>query len=401
MNDAPHESWSRQVFAPAMSPRESTVSLFCGVYGPRWIDNAIKSIEGQSVAPIQVVIAVNSPAQDIVERLLKYQRSSKHSVWIAVNERNLGPAGSFLRNRDLVNSPWTIGIHQDDVYLRHHVSVLQDMARQSTWETLALFTSLGGISENGHRPTSPPPMDNAHLRGASSWVLVPEIIRRHPFPTPAMAVRSDYALSDMAWYDSGAPDSEWFARLACVGTLDASDEVTVLYRQPVDSESSRTDWNTRAWLWSASLSRIIGSPEFLLMLQSVPQGSRDAFAQSLLTAIPARYPSSPLFDWLGFLAAQRMCEAWEYREIVALEHVASTLAQWGPSAATRSLETLSGRPMPYRSSTELSGLLGRAPRRPWLEVKGRDAYRRYGHKLPPMLRKISLSAYKAMRGGAS
>lgn len=401
MSGTPIESWSRQVFAPEKATSDVAATVFCGIYGPRWIDNAIQNLERQVAAPAQVVMALNSQDQGIVERLLDFQISSRHEVWIAVNERNLGPAGSFYRNRDLVRAPWTISMHQDDVYLEQHVSVLTEMAARAETDTIGLFTSMGGISEDGQRTMSPPPMVNSHLRGAPSWALVPEIIRRHPFPTPTAAVRSECVVPSMAWYDSGAPDSEWLARLACSGTFDASDEITVLYRQPMDSESSRTDWSTRAWLWSASLNRILSSPEFGFLLQRMPNRERDAFATALLDAIPARYPSSDLFGYLQFLAAQRMCDAWAYRADVPLGFVSSTLATWGPSAATRSLEDLSGRPMATRSSTELSGLLGQAPRRPWLEVKGRDAYRRYAHKLPPRVRTMSLSAYKAMRGGAS
>lgn len=393
--------WPRRVIAPARREVDRTLAAFCGIHGDRWVRNAIESMEHQSVRPIQIVIAVNGNGGEAVAFLTDYQSTSPHEVWVVVNESNLGPAGSFDRNRDLIEACWTAFLHQDDIYLPSHLEVLRAMALTSSDSTVALFTALGGISEDGQREMAPPPMENARLRRQRSWRVVPEIIRQHPFPTPAAAIRSDLKTPGIAWYDSGAPDSEWFTRLACVGSVDVIDQVTVLYRQPPDSESSKTDWYTRAWLWAASLSRIIDSSEFFLMLQEIPLAHRDEFAEAILSAIPARYPSAPLFEYLQFLAAQRMCQAWDYTDHASLTFVAQTISQWGPGAATTSLEALLGESIVPTSNSHASQLLGRAPRTTWLEAKGREAYRRYGHKLPVGTRRASVAAYRAFRGRAT
>lgn len=401
MNEADVNPWPRRIFAPEPREIDTTVAAFCGVFGRRWVVNAIANVERQSIEPVQVVMAVNGYDTNILGSLLEFQSTSPHEVWISVNETNLGPTGSYFRNQDLIRGEWTAFLHQDDVYLESHLAVLRTMAVQSAGDTVALFTSMGGISEDGKRRTAPPPMDNAALRGRESWLVVPEIIRRHPFPTPALAVRSNASVPDLAWYDSGAPDSEWFARLACVGTLDATDLVTVLYRQPTDSESSKTDWHTRAWLWSASLNRLIMSPEFYGLLCVIPSPNRRAFAEALLAAIPARYPASGLYRYLQFMAAQRMCDAWAYTEDASLGFISSLLGQWGPSAATQSLEALSGRPTVSESDHTALELIGESPRVSWLEYAGRSAYRRYGHRLPHVVARASLSAYRAVRKGAT
>lgn len=401
MTEVDASPWPRQVLAPPPRDVNLTLAAFCGVFGSRWVENAIDNVERQSVEPVQVVMALNGHDADVLARLSQFQATSPHEVWIVVNETNLGPMGSFQRNRDLIRATWTAFLHQDDIYLEPHLEVLRDLAMSSPPTAVALFAGMGGVSEDGQKRTAPPPMDNAALRGEPPWVVVPEVIRRHPFPTPTLAVRTRTDVGGMAWYDSGAPDSEWFARLALLGTIHATDELTVLYRQPADSESSGTDWHTRAWLWSVSLARIVMSQEFLMMLRAMPRERRSAFAKELLLAIPARYPSAELFEYLQFVAAQRMCEAWDYTEVVSLGRVASTLAQWGPSAATRSIDSLSNGEGSPASDSRVNDLLGNAPRRSWLEKRGRSAYRRYGHKLPTGLRNASLMAYKAVRGGAS
>jgi len=393
-------AWTRQVIPPRVGDCDDTVAVFCGIYGQRWIGNAIDSLETQTTFPVQVVMAINGHDSRVVERVTDYQRNSRHRVWVAINAVNIGPAGSYHRNRDLIQVPWTIFMHQDDVYLEDHITVMRDMASRSSPKTLGLFTSLGGISEDGARRVAPPPMDNSLLRSAPSWIVVPEIIRQHPFPTPAGAVRTDTQFAGMAWYDSGAPDSEWFTRLACRGLLDATDEVTVLYRQPSDSESSRTDWHTRAWLWSASLDRIFSSPEFYELLCTMPEAHRSTFAEALLKAIPSRYPTSELFRFLQFMAAQRMCETWVYREPVSRAFIAGTLSQWGRSAALESLVSLGAEPA-SAGQVGSSNLLGALPRRSWADATTRAIYRRYGHRLPARLQRSSLSVYKAWRKGAS
>lgn len=393
--------WSRHVFAPKRRDVDATVAVFTGIHGSRWVGNATESLDKQSLDPVQAVFAINGRDDVALSHLTRFQRESRHEVWVVVNERNIGPAGSYQRNRDLIRAPWTVFMHQDDVYLAPHLETIREMAVRASDDTVALFTALGGISEDGTARTTPPPMDGAKLRQQPPWILVPEIIRKHPFPTPAVATRSCVHPEGMAWYDSGAPDSEWFARLACRGTVNAIDDVTVLYRQPADSESSRTNWHTRAWLWSASVERILSSPEFLHLLDGIPRDQRTPFAQALLSSIPARYPSSPIFRYLQFLAAQRLCQAWDYKEERSVAFLEDFLAQWGPSAAVTSLEALSGRQPQATSDPAGTALLGSSPRIPRLEGAGRLAYRRYGYLLPVKMRSATLKAYRGLRKGAS
>jgi hypothetical protein len=404
--DASASRWSRTIYAPDGplvdgTEADDTVCAFAGVFGDQWVDNLVESLERQNIGPLQCVLAINGPNERALNRLLDFQRRTHHHVTVVVNERNLGPLGSWYRNRDLLLRPWIAFFHQDDVYLDDHVLTLKRMAGNANQGTVGLFTSLGDLQGGDHGAGTSAPMANRHLRLKSPQVLVPEIVRRHPFPTPTFALRAAVDVADMAWYDSGAPDSEWFARLACQGSLDSSDEVTVLYRRPLDSESSKTDWKTRAWLWSLSLSRLLTSREFRHLLVDLPPGERDKFARRMLQAIPARYPSSPIFTYLQFLAAQEMATAWDYGDGESGPWLLDALSAWGHSASTISLQSLTGKKHPTPHAAPVDALLGDPIRRAAWDRAGRRAFTKVGHRLPRTLQERIVRAYGSWRRGSS
>ena len=373
----------------------STVGVFLGIYGDQWVDNAIASVERQDAGPLDVVVAVNGDWPRAVQRLAGWQGSTRHSVTIALNGRNLGPLGSWYANRDLVTAPWVSFLHQDDEYLPEHVPYLEAVARTAPPEVLAVFTSMEGMDPSG-RTVPAPPMDNEYLNMASAEVTLPAVLRRHPLPTPALMIRYPEALvTDLAWYDSGAADSEWFARLACRGKFRIISDVTVRYRASPHSESHSTGWQSRAWQWAQSLDRFINSDDFVHALTEIPEETREAFCRGVLNAIPARYPDAPIFGFLQFAASQRMAHVWGYPGGSPTDFLARYLAAEPGSAALRNLEALTGRAGTESTGTveaTLAALLGQPPRRGKTEETGRAIFQRYGHLLP---RSTQMAAYRA------
>ena len=371
------------------------MTIFLGIYGHHWVQTAIASVERQDTEPLAVVAAVNGDWPQAVRELVEWQGSTRHAVTIALNGRNLGPLGSWYANQDAVTSPWVAFLHQDDEYLPDHLPRLESAANQAPADVLGVFTSMEGIDQAG-RPASAPPMDNRLLDMAPTTVTLPAVLRRHPLPTPAMMIRYPEAVvPDLAWYDSGAPDSEWFARLACRGRFRVLDDVTMRYRSSPNGESSSTGWRSRTWQWAHSLDRLISSEDFSTALSAVPVNARDDFSRDILEAIPARYPASPIFGFLQFAAAQRMAQAWGYPSGNATGFLATYLATDPGSAALRNLEALTGRvgTKPTRAvDANLSSLLGEPPRRGRAEEGGRAVFQRYGHLLP---RKAQMAAYRA------
>jgi hypothetical protein len=374
------------------------MGVWVGLVGDRWVSNAIDSVERQTQNCLDVVAVLNGPSEGAEQQLTAWQQTSRHSITVAVNDRNLGPLGSWYTNRDLIITPWVALFHQDDVYLEHHISTLAAASASAPNDVVAVFTTMEGIAEDG-TPQAAPPMRNRHLDLAPSVVTVPEIIRRHPLPTPASALRNPAGYVDgLAWYDSGANDSEWFAHLACRGRFRVLADVTVQYRQPATSESSQTGWESRAWQWAQSLDRLVQSEDFGSFLGTLSPGQRHDAAQSILDAIPARYPASPAFAFLQFAAAQRMAEVWDYAPGPATDLLLDFLAAGGKSAATRNLESLVGSStVADPRSGDVTALLGVAPQAGRADRLGRTLYKRYGHRLPSWAQDAAYSMYDRIR----
>lgn len=364
--------------------------------------NAIASTERQEIDRAEVVAAVNGHFPDALRLLREWQATSRHRVTVVLNSRNLGPLGSWYLNQDLLTAPWVALMHQDDVYLPQHLPTLLRAAQSAPDDVLAVFGAMSGIDEaNNH--VAAPPMANQHLDMAPTSVTLPAVLRRHPLPTPAVMLRNPQGYVDsLAWFDSGAPDSEWFARLACRGRFRVLDTVTMRYRLSPGSESQSTGWYSRAWQWAQSLDRLIHSDDFGLALVAAPPEVRSSFATDLLDAIPARYPTSPIFRFLAFAAAQRMATAWQYEPGPATDLMATCLAADPGSAATRNLAGIVGVPSQHPShpaDDTVGVLLGDPPTRGRLEESGRAAYRRFGHLLPPAARMHAYRLYDRLWAG--
>lgn len=390
----PVSATDREIYRPQDPGGPLSVGVFIGIHGDHWVGNAIASIERQEIDRVEVVAAVNGHFPNALRLLREWQATSRHAVTVVRNARNLGPLGSWYLNRDLLAAPWVAVMHQDDVYGARHLPVLMAAAEQAPADVLAVFSSMSGIDE-ADRPLAPPPMDNSHLDLAPTWQTLPAILRRHPLPTPAVLLRNPAGFVDgLAWYDSGAPDSEWFATLACRGRFRILPEITMRYRTSPSSESHSTGWESRAWQWAQSVDRIVNSRDFAMAMSNVPAERRGEFAEDLLSAIPARYPQSPIFGFLQFVAAQRMAAAWGYEAGPATQLLARYLAIAPESAASRNLLGITGQektPHDARVAPELEALLGPPPDRGRVEEAGRDAYRRWGHLLP---RRAQMGAYR-------
>ena len=392
----------RKIYRPENPGGACAVGVFIGIHGDHWVGNAIASVDGQEIERAEVVAAVNGNFLDAVRDLRQWQATSRHRVTVVQNSGNLGPLGSWHLNQDLLTAPWSALMHQDDHYLPHHLTTLLRTAGSAPDDVLAVFGAMAGMDELG-REVAAPPMDNQHLDMAPTAVTLPAILRRHPLPTPAVMLRHPQSyVDDLAWYDSGAPDSEWFARLACRGRFRVLDTVTMRYRLSPGSESQSTGWNSRAWQWAQSVDRLIHSNDFGRALIAVPSEARNSFATDLLEAIPARYPSSAIFGFLAFAAAQRMATAWQYEPGPTTDLLATYLAADPGSAATRNLAGITGVPShdpSQRANDTVGVLLGEPTTRGRLEDSGRAAYRRFGHLLPPTARMRAYRLYDRLWAG--
>ena len=381
------------IFEGAPRPVVADISVFLGIFGSAWVDNAIASVEQQAGGVFHVVAAVNGPDSVATQRLSTWAHQSKHLVTVVQNNSNLGPLGSLYRSLDLMSTPWIATLHQDDIYLPNHLDVHRSQLREAGPEVVASFTQMEGVSEDGATRTVGVPQVSEGLDRGLSPALLLGILRRHPLAAPTLAFHKDRAfVHDLVWFDSGAPDSEWYARLACRGTFRVSAQVTTLYRDTPVSESRQTDRQTRAWQWAQSLNRLLLSADFHDLAVTITPGDRDQFARELLEAIPSRYPDSPIFGFLQYAAAQKLTNAWDYSDQETLDFLYSVLEGLGESAAANTLAPqCSSSHIPRPADT--AAVLGALPEKGRLHRAGRTAYQRFGHRLSPATRKRLYSIY--------
>ena len=377
----------------APRPVASDISMFLGIFGSAWVDNATASAEQQAGGAFHVVAAINGPDPVATQRLSTWANKSKHLVTVVQNNLNIGPLGSLHRSLDLISTPWVATLHQDDIYLPNHLDVHRSQLREAGPEIVASFTQMEGVSEDGATRTVGVPQASEGLDRGMSPDLLLGILRRHPLAAPTLAFHKDRAfVRDLVWFDSGAPDSEWYARLACRGTFRVSTEVTTLYRDTPISESRQTDRETRAWQWAQSVNRLLLSADFHDLAVTIAPSDRDQFSRELLESIPSRYPDSPIFGFLQYTAAQTLANAWDYSSQEALDFLYSTLESLGESAAANTLA-------PQCSTTNIvrpadtAAVLGALPEKGRLHRAGRTAYQRFGHRLSPAARKRLYSIY--------
>lgn len=381
------------IFEGAPRAVATDISIFLGIHGSGWVENAISSVEQQVGGPYPVIAAVNGPDAAAARLLSDWANHSRHQVTVVQNDANLGPLGSLYRSLDLIPTPWVATLHQDDMYLPNHLAVHQSQLQHAGPEIVASFTQMEGVSEDGSTRLVGISQASDALDLKESPELLLGILRRHPFAAPTLAFHKDRAfVPDLVWFDSGAPDSEWYARLACRGTFRVSEQVTTLYRDTPVSESRQTDRQTRAWQWAQSLNRLLLSADFYDLITTLNPSDQDEFARALLQAIPSRYPDSPIFGFLQYTAAQTLTSAWQYSSQEALDFLYSTLESIGGSAAAATLKpecSVSDIARPQDTPV----VLGALPEKSRLHRAGRTAYLRFGHRLSPATRRRLYAIY--------
>jgi hypothetical protein len=385
---------TRQILADGRPPKgASDITIFLGIFGDRWVKSATRCIDAQTGGAVQVIAAVNGHAPAAESKLQDWARETRHHVTVVRNNSNLGPLGSLHRNWDLFESPWVATFHQDDVYGPGHLEEHRQLIRDSPSDVIACFTRMEGVSESGEEIVAGPPLRRMDLDLLPQTELFTTMITRHPVASPTLCFKlADAFVPDLVWFDSGAPDSEWYARLACRGRFRVSGRVTAYYRDTDTSESRLTDRYPRAWQWAQSLERIFHSDDFLSLAKQIPEHERERFTANVLAAVGARYPASPLFEFIQFSAAQALTTAWGYEENSPLEFIRMTLQALGDSAAQK---TLDSHLVDSGSVTSASGrqLLGDLPEKSALHRRARVLYKRYAHRLPPRVRQGAVSVY--------
>jgi glycosyltransferase involved in cell wall biosynthesis len=212
------------------------ISVLMAVYnGERYLEEAIKSILGQSFGDFEFVI-VDDASTDGTSSILKDYALTDKRIRLISNEKNLGLSRSLNHGLEQAKGAYIARMDADDI------ARPERFATQFSWlkahpEILVLGSAIQMINENGEQlPSEPPPLTSAQMRwnsffGRQFVVCHPSVmVRRELFER--FGVYAELPTSQ---------DLELWGRLICVEPYPITNlsEVLLDYRVHCDSVSEK------------------------------------------------------------------------------------------------------------------------------------------------------------------
>jgi glycosyltransferase involved in cell wall biosynthesis len=277
---------------------------------------------------IQLVRGNLESQQDQNFFLLIVDNASEDSTWALVedlvhempgkavgvrNPTNLGGTGSFMSNLDLCPTEWIATLHQDDYYLKNHVSILKDIIRNAASETALVATSMGRLKE-GQKGIGIIPRANWLLDADSRNVdYFLATLRNHIVPFPAAAFRISFIRNqDLSWHDTSFPDSEMVLKVCVDKLLVISEEITVGYRENPKSESHSLTEGAREHGQYLALLRVFSSQEFINLAKSLRPCEQRNFFVHAKESVSLRLKNPALASPALLVLAESLAIAWNY-----------------------------------------------------------------------------------------
>jgi hypothetical protein len=242
----------------------------------------------------------------------------------------------------LVASPWVTTVHQDDVYLENHFSTLKAAVNNAKVHNVCFFTDMGSVSgESGSNP------ERTLIR--PSWILdswLPKDVflanlklQNVSFPSSVFRV-SALLETEVPWHSSTFNDTEITLMLSTTGTIIPIWETTMLYRLNPGSESQDLTSPERILGSALSLLRVMNSPGFTKLIQSLEHKHRAIFAKNVFFGIEARLGKSSLAELVTLAASESMGKAWGYNEVNTREYIETHFESFGGARTTDLLKNL-------------------------------------------------------------
>jgi glycosyltransferase involved in cell wall biosynthesis len=318
------------------------LTVFVGLYNSLpYFDHLVQQIEAQTARDVHWLFVDNASADDTWARVTTWAESTDRDITLVRNSMNLGATGSIFVNLDLVSTEWVTFIHQDDIYLPHHLATLRDTALGSDDGTVGVFSDMARADDDGKAIGSyPPPI----------W-LVPDLepptlflalLRNHCIPWSALAVRTTvFRETEAPWHSTAFPDTEITMRLTGRGTFVHIEKETMRYRDNLASESRSIDNRERKFGATVSLFRVFNSAEFAVLARAIRTDDRAPFVEGLRNALVVRLGDTDRARLVTAGALERLEQLWDNAEPSALSGLASIYGELGAAATTSLLDRMS------------------------------------------------------------
>jgi hypothetical protein len=344
VNHFAHASYrqNRTIVGPNRVAGAAQLTVFVGLYDSiPYFDHLVKQISSQRETRVRWLFVDNASSDETWVRLNAWAATESHrDITLVRNGFNLGATGSIFVNLDLVTTEWLTFIHQDDIYLPHHLDTLDCAVRTSPNDVVGVFTDMARVNKLGAQIGSfPPPI--WMLPDMDPPTVFLALLRNHCIPWSALAVRTQTLLETEApWHSTAFPDTEITMRLAGRGRFVHLNRETMRYRDNQASESRSIDNRERKFGATVSLFRVFNSAEFASLADRIERADRAAFVVALRNATLVRLGDNDRSDLVIAGALERLEQLWDNSEPTGLSALAATYGALGAAATTTLLDRM-------------------------------------------------------------
>lgn len=320
---------------------ESQLTVFLGVYnGAKYLDLLLEQIYRQDLGEFPLLIVENASTDDSWEQIMQWPLEIMRRAKLVRNPINVGAIGTLVLNLVEVETPWLVSLHQDDIYLPNHLSILNQAIEAALEDEVVVFTDMGTVDLQGRR-------SETLIR--QSWIadlstretsFISNLVQQS-VSYPSAAFRTSALTGvDIPWHSTSFPDTEITLLQSPFGKFKFIPEQTMLYR--VNPESTSRDLGPKERLLGplASLARVMGSESFYLLCSEVAEENRQRFSKAVLAGIQMRLGESPLCEIVKLIAAETMALAWDYTEKNSREQILITYKLAEAGRTTKLLDDL-------------------------------------------------------------
>lgn len=319
----------------------SKFTVFLGIYnGVEYLDSLMEQLLYQNLKAFPILIVENASADGSWENIMGWPPEIKSRSKLIRNPINVGGIGTLVLNLCEVETPWLVTLHQDDIYLPNHLSILAQTLGGTSEEEIVVFTDMGTVDLQGKKAATLIRQSwVADLTTPESSFIASLFQQSVSFPSAAFRT-SALASLNIPWHSTSFPDTEITLLQAPIGKFKFVPKQTMLYRVNPDSTSRDLNPKERILGPLASLARVMGSDSFFRLCSGVAEENRSRFSESILAGIAMRLGESPLCEMVKLIACETMALAWDYTDTTSREQILDTYKLAESSRVTKLLEEL-------------------------------------------------------------
>jgi glycosyltransferase involved in cell wall biosynthesis len=291
------------------------LTVYLGIYnGERYIENLFDQIRSQENQNFEILVVDNNSTDGSGKMFTAWEKYYKKNFRYVRNNLNYGGHGSLYRNLHRIKTPWFCTLHQDDFYKPNHISTLLEIISCSKKDVIGVSTTMGSMSNEGKILNSKPRSSWFSKELDSSGQFL-QNLRAQSVPFPASAFRLEtFKKTQVPFHNPTFSDTEQTLNMLAYGRFTVSQEETMYYRENSLSESHSLNSKEIIIGAGVSLTRVLNSTNFKIVLKGVEKNRRELFARELVKSLELRLPQSDLLTTLQISALEAMLEVWGYEQ---------------------------------------------------------------------------------------